>query len=102
VHVRSRRISTTEENRLQQAPQIIPQSKLSKEQQEKHKELAARKLQGVVSIVINENGDVVAAKAAQSSQSPPDQLEALAMSMKFTPRPGCGFFKISVVYSIGR
>ena len=74
-------------------PQVVPAPKPPK---------GAKKpsLQGSVEIEISEEGEVVSAKTIQPSSSPSDQLESLAKSIKFKPRPGCGVFKTVVNFSI--
>ncbi len=80
-------------------PQFIPPPKPSKEEKKKQSKI---KLQGNVAIEMSEEGDVISAKAVDPvSGDEADQLGALAKSMKFKPRPGCGVYKTVVYYMIG-
>jgi hypothetical protein len=55
-----------------------------------------------VAIEISEERDVISAKTVDpASGDDADQLAALAKSMKFKPRPGCGVYKTVVFYTIG-
>jgi hypothetical protein len=80
-------------------PQWIPPPKLSKEEKKKQ---SKTKLQGLVAIEISEEGDVLSAKAVDpSSVDEADRLVALAKTMKFRPRPGCGVYKTQLNYVLG-
>jgi hypothetical protein len=77
-------------------PELIPGS--NKEEQKKARQLRA---QGMYAISISEGGDVVDVKIIRlSSPGAEEALRALAKSMKFKARPGCGISKITVNYTL--
>ena len=70
----------------------------SKEDQAKARKIRA---QGFVNISVNEEGDVVDAKVANSSSPEAvDLLLAFARSAKFKPRPGCGSTHSGINYTL--
>ena len=78
-------------------PELIRSPNPSKEEQRVRKLRA----QGMFAISISEDGDVVDAKVIRpSSPEAVEPLLALAKSMKFKARPGCGISKIMVNYSL--
>ena len=80
-------------------PEWVPPPKQSKEEKDKQPKV---RLRGDVAVEVNEEGDVVSAKAQPPAKGETaDQLESFAKSMKFKSRPGCGDFKFVVHVDIG-
>ena len=79
-------------------PVSMPGPKPTKEEQQKACKLRA---EGVVTILVSEEGDVVKATVGRtSSREAAEVLLTRARSMKFKPRPGCGIFEVKLNYSL--
>ena len=79
-------------------PQLISRRPLPKEEQEQAKKTRA---QGVVQIVISEDGDVTDARVVQASTKEAIKLLGdWARGLKFKARPGCGSFKTMVNFTL--
>ncbi len=79
-------------------PKIVNQPKTPQEYREKWKKL---KVQGKVAIAIEEDGHVSEARVlAVSPKEAADALLATAKTVSFKPRPGCGTFKIEMIFNL--
>jgi TonB family protein len=78
--------------------EVASPPQLSKEEREKARKTRA---QGMVSISISEDGDVIDAKVVRSSSDEAaDLLLAFAKSAKFKPRAGCGITHATINYTL--
>ncbi len=81
-----------------QPPQLVPGPKVSKEEQRtRYRE----RVQGVIAVAINEEGEVVEVRVVRaSSKEAATLLVNRVKSMKFKPRPGCGVYKTEVSFTL--
>lgn len=78
-------------------PKIVSQPRFPKEDQKKAKKLH---VEGNVALTIDEDGNVADANVVTvSPKQGADLLLALAKSIKFAPRPGCGSLKSDMHFS---
>jgi hypothetical protein len=79
-------------------PDLVSKGTLSKEDQEKAKNV---RMVGTVAVTINQDGKVTDVRVVRApSKDSAELLSHLVSTFKFKPRPGCGDFKTQMNFGL--